>query len=272
MTHTQTSACSPTSSKNDEVGDIITAWNTLNLVERAVAQSGKPSPIQLFIDGNDSISVTADINLVTDVLFPSSLPGVAGAVHHTAALNFERVYRNKYPDYRASPPGPQPVPPELLLPKGTIPTFVDPSGFAYPLFTNPTHEPVCILRLRVEFHASGIPRYPSTWSSSLGIPRFPSTWSSPWGTSPSRDPTERPSAICGPADLPPLMMVADAKLVPARRAGAPASREVYAVFGVGKFFSRLAAAEHVLQHPRAVCRGPFAGTLEAHGWMNAAGL
>ena len=68
------------------------------------------------------------------------------------------------------------------------------------------------------------------------------------------------------------MMVADAKLVPARRAGAPASREVYAVFGVGKFFSRLAAAEHVLQHPRAVCRGPFAGTLEAHGWMNAAGL
>ena len=173
MTHTQTSACSPTSSKNDEVGDIITAWNTLNLVERAVAQSGKPSPIQLFIDGNDSISVTADINLVTDVLFPSSLPGVAGAVHHTAALNFERVYRNKYPDYRASPPGPQPVPPELLLPKGTIPTFVDPSGFAYPLFTNPTHEPVCILRLRVEFHASGIPPLPLYMVQFFGHPPLP---------------------------------------------------------------------------------------------------
>ena len=285
--HTQTSARTPKGSRKDDDEDgMFTALNTVELVEIALEQADSPEPVHLYREGKPWVPAARDVALVTDILFPSDPPGDKGAARNTAALFFERIYCDKNNIACSHPPGSHQAPPELLLPDGKIPTFTDPSGFVYPLFTNPTNEPVCILELRVWFHSHGIPRYPSTWALPFhvdGIPRYPPSWSdtlesgpspSPLGTTPSGNPSEGRSSVSRNPDaakLPPLMSFAEAKALPARRAGVYTIREVYAIVGVGKFFSRRAAADHVVKNPRAVCRGPFASGLAAHRWMTTEG-
>ena len=132
------------------------AATTLNLVDCALAQQNATGTIKLSLPlGTDSPS-PVEVDRLTAVFFPASVTPFDATLRATELRIFAKNYAKVYVSTDTTPY-------DLLLPGGAIPTFVDNDGRRRPLFSNITDDPPCVLRLRCEFHASGIPRSPATW-------------------------------------------------------------------------------------------------------------